>query len=156
MILSPACDPNHTSRLKAKNKGPTRACFYVHLRSALGEIHNSIKFLGSLLEPPANAGTVGMSPPANSWMMALEAELETRARMLVCQMAFKVTGWATTPPGGRELQCANTHPSEKQKFVCLRSFRIQSRLRSRARSHYLAGWTRSAPRQSEVKKLLKL
>ena len=63
---------------------------------------NSInKFLGSLLEPPANAGTVGMSPPANSWMMALEAELETRARMLVCQMAFKVAGWVT-PPSGRE------------------------------------------------------
>ena len=33
VILSPACDPNHTSRPKAKNKGPTRACFYVHLRS---------------------------------------------------------------------------------------------------------------------------
>ena len=69
----------------------------------LGEIqlNKNKKILGSLLEPPANAGTVGMSPPANSWMMALEAELETRARMLVCQMAFKVAGWAT-PPSGRE------------------------------------------------------
>ena len=49
--------------------------------------HTKRRFFGLRL-PPGEAGTVGMSPPANSWMMALEAELETRTRMLVCQMTF--------------------------------------------------------------------